>query len=166
MSSTRLPLLIRLIGEDDLPDALMVYRQSQDFLALGPQPIASEAMVKQDIDISHHKGGLFCGIFHPDCGLIGVIDFIPNNFEGRFHQASIALFMIAAPYRRRGIGQQVLAQIHHEILKDPQVDIIITAVQVNNPQALHFWQKNGYQIAGGLEAQPDTTVTYRLHKSR
>jgi GNAT superfamily N-acetyltransferase len=73
--------------------------------------------------------------------------------------------MIAAPYRRRGLGKQVVRQIETEILKNSRVRAILTAVQINNPHALRFWQKQGYKIDSDPEVQPDTTITCRLRKN-
>lgn len=170
MDSTDFPgdqsplIVIRPVREVDLPGILAVYRQSQDFLALGPDPVASAEMVRQDIEISRCEGGCFCGIFLNDGSSIGVVDFVTDNFEGCTHQAFISLLMIAAPHRRRGLGKQVIRQIETEILKNTRVRAILTAVQINNPQALHFWQKQGYKIVSDPEVQPDTTITCRLRK--
>jgi ribosomal protein S18 acetylase RimI-like enzyme len=159
------PIVIHPVQGEDLPGILAVYRQSQDFLALGPDPVASDEMVRQDIEISRCEGGCFCGIFLNDRSSIGVVDFIPNNFEGCTQQAFISLLMIAAPYRRRGLGKQVVRQIETEILKNSRVRAILTAVQINNPHALRFWQKQGYKIDSDPEVQPDTTITCRLRKN-
>jgi len=46
--------------------------------------------------------------------------------------------MIAAPYRQRGLGEQIVKWIEAEIKKDGQVTTIFSAVQINNPGALRF----------------------------
>ncbi len=56
-------MIIRPIVEPDLPAVLEVYRQSEDFLALGPDPHASPEMVAKDRELSRQEGGVFCGIF-------------------------------------------------------------------------------------------------------
>ena len=48
---------IRPIAEDDLEAILAVYRQCEDFLALGPQPQASPEMVAADMRQSQAEGG-------------------------------------------------------------------------------------------------------------
>jgi GNAT superfamily N-acetyltransferase len=157
-------IAIRPIHDEDLSDVLAVYRQCQDFLALGPNPIATAEMVQQDFGHSRLQGGLYCLILDSIGQTIGVIDYLPSHFEGNPEQAFIALLMIAAPFRRRGLGHQVLSQIENLIQENDQIRGINTAVQVNNPDALCFWQKNGYAIISGPEVQPDTTITYRLQK--
>ncbi len=155
---------IRTITQDDLGAVLNVYRQCEDFLALGPEPTASMAMVFKDIEISQREGGFFCGVYSADKTMVGVVAFIPSHFEGDPHRAFLSLLIIAAPFRRQGTGTTIVKLIENEIRKDAQVTAILTAVQVNNPQALRFWQKNGYRIVGVPELQPDQTTTFRLQK--
>jgi len=155
---------VRTITQDDLGSVLDVYRQCEDFLALGPEATVSMAMVLKDIEISQREGGVFCGVYAADGRMIGVVDFVPSNFEGDPHIAFLSLLMVAVSFRRQGIGTTIVELIENEIRKDAQVTAILSAVQVNNPQALQFWQKNGYRIVGGPELQPDQTTTFRLQK--
>ena len=46
--------------EADLMAVLEVYRQCEDFLALGPVPTASLEMVQSDLEHSKEEGGVFC----------------------------------------------------------------------------------------------------------
>ena len=155
---------MRPVTRDDLDAVLDVYRQCEDFLALGPEPVASMQMVLRDIETSQREGGRFCGIFATDGRMVGVVDTVPSGFEGDPHLAFLSLLMIAAPYRNRGIGQAVVALIEDEIERNPQVTAIMSAVQVNNPPAVRFWQRNGYCSVDGPELQPDGTTTFRLRK--
>jgi hypothetical protein len=41
---------------------------------------------------------------------------------------------------------------------------VLSGVQVNNPQAIQFWQRNGYCIVSGLIFHPDQTTAYDLRK--
>lgn len=157
-------LQVRPITQDERGAALDVYRQCEDFLALGPVPTASMAMVLGDVEISRRQGGVFCGIYAADGSMIGIVDFVPGNFEGDPHIAFLSLLMIAAPWRKQGIGTKIVELIEKEIRKNAQITTILSGVQVNNPQAVRFWQKNGYRIVGGPELQPDQTTTFRLQK--
>ena len=100
-------LEIRPVTHADLSAVLDVYRQCEDFLALGPEPAASMEMVLRDIETSQREGGLFCGIFEANSSMIGVIDYVFGNFEGDPRLAFLSLLMIAAPHRNQGIGQAV-----------------------------------------------------------
>jgi len=157
-------LEIRTITQDDLDAVLDVYQQCEDFLALGPESTASMEMVLKDIEISRREGGVFCGVYTADGKMIGVVDYVPSNFEGDSHIAFLSLLMIAISFRKQGIGKAVVEAIENEIRKDAQVMAILSGVQVNNPQAVQFWQKNGYRIVSGPELLPDQTTAFRLRK--
>lgn len=157
-------LEIRPITEHDLEEVLEVYRQNEDFLALGPEPKASMAMVLPDIETSRHEKGVFCGVCASDGSLIGVVDFVPGDFEGTTHVAFISLLMIIAPWRRQGIGTRILKLVESKIRMTGGVSEIRTAVQLNNPAALRFWQRNHYRVFGNPELRPDQTVVSYLRK--
>jgi hypothetical protein len=51
-------LIVRPIADNDLDSTLEVYRESEDFLALGPIASASMSMVKADIEHSAAERGI------------------------------------------------------------------------------------------------------------
>jgi ribosomal protein S18 acetylase RimI-like enzyme len=157
-------LEIRPVPEGDLDAVLEVYRQCEDFLALGPVATASMEMVLKDIEISKSEGGTFCGIYTTDGSLLGVVDYVPNNYEGHPQTAYLSLLMIAAPFRNQAIGKAVVDAVEAEIQKDARVTVILAGVQVNNPQAMRFWQRNGYRIVSGPRLHPDQTTAFDLRK--
>jgi ribosomal protein S18 acetylase RimI-like enzyme len=156
---------IHEIAQTELDSVLEVYKMCEDFLALGPVAMASMEMVQKDIGISQSIGGKFCGIFASTGEMIGVIDYVPDNFEGDPQQAYLSLLMIAAPFRCQGIGEAVIKSVETEIKQNPKVTVILAGVQVNNPLAVKFWQKLGYQIISGPELMPDQTIVYGLRKN-
>lgn len=158
------PFEIRPITENDLEEVLDVYRQCEDFLALGPEPRASMAMVLKDIQTSRSEKSLFCGIFASDGKMIGVVEFVPNSFNGEAHLAFISLMMIVSALRNQGIGTRVLELIESKIRETGRVSEIRTAVQQNNPAALRFWKRNNYHVFGNPEHRPDRTVVSYLRK--
>ncbi len=157
-------LAIRPIRPDELDAVLDVYRQCEDFLALGPAPAASMEMVLQDIELSKGYGGLFCGIYTSEGEMIGIIDYVPGNFEGDPSAADLTLLMIAAPFRKQGVGRAVVEAIENEIRRNPPVDKIMSGVQVTNPQAMRCWQRNGYRIVSEPKLHPDQTTAIDLRK--
>jgi ribosomal protein S18 acetylase RimI-like enzyme len=157
-------LEIHPIAANELDAVLDVYRQCEDFLALGPVPTASMDMVLKDLEISKEEGGIFCGIYNSAGQMIGIIDYVPSNYQGDIHAAYLSLLMIAAPFRSQGIGKAVVEAIEHEIQKDPAIHTILAGVQVNNTQAVKFWQRMGYRIVSGPELMPDQTTAYGLRK--
>lgn len=156
--------IIRPIRLLELDVVLAVYLQCEDFLALGPDPHASMDMIEKDMQISKESGGSFCGIFDDNQNMIGIVDFIPDNFEGNPNHAFIELLMIATPARRRGLGREVIQAVEDEILKNPSNTEILSAVQVNNPRAIQFWKTIGYKIISEPILNSDGTAVYKLHK--
>ncbi len=155
---------VRPLSEADLDDVLAVYRQCEDFLALGPVPTASMAMVRADWQLSQGQGGVFCGIYDPGGVLMGVLDVIPSGFEGAADEACLELLMIAAPYRSGGLGTAVVHALEEELVQHHPVRLIRAGVQANNPGAIRFWQRHGFVITGEAALMPDGTTAFPLCK--
>jgi ribosomal protein S18 acetylase RimI-like enzyme len=96
--------------------------------------------------------------------MIGVIDYIPRNFQGNPGIASLELLMIVPTARRKGMGMKIVRMVEEEILKNPEITTIKAGVQVNNSPAIAFWEKQGYSIIGGPELMPDQTIVFHLEK--
>jgi ribosomal protein S18 acetylase RimI-like enzyme len=162
-------MLIRLIDDSDLPAVLEVYRQCEDFLALGPNPTASLEMIAGDRALSRSEDGQYCGLFAEDGTLQGIFDFVRSGYDGDPGCAYIELLMIAAPYRGRGLGEEAVRWLEKE-LRDrgenkPEINELRAGVQVNNPGAIRFWRRMGFAITSGAELLPDGTTCYQLQKS-
>lgn len=147
----------RLLDEESLPELLELYRQCEDFLALGPVPVASEDMIRRDLVTTRPGGGAYSGIFWPDGTLVGVLDVIPSGFEGQADQAFIELLMIGAPYRGKGLGEEVVRALV-ESLREGPARKLLAGVQVNNPRALKFWQRMGFRVISEPMEYPDGTT--------
>jgi len=156
-------LEIRPITQDELEAVLEVYELCEDFLALGPVAKASMQMVAKDIEVSQNEGSRFCGIYG-DGKMIGVVDYARSGYESEPRHACIVLLMIAETSRGQGIGRAAVEAVEADIRRNPEVTAILSGVQVNNPQAIQFWRRNGYRITGGPELMPDQTVVFHLRK--
>ena len=154
---------IRKITPDDYPAIHEVYRQCEDFLALGPASKASMDMVIADIREAKAESGIYSGIFYGKM-MVGVVSYIPSHFEFRLLDAYILLMMIIPAYQRKGIGGEVLGRIEKEICAHARIRSILCSVQVNNPDAIRFWEKQSYKIFDGPELRPDKTTVYHLRK--
>ncbi len=153
-------------SETDLLAILEVYRQCEDFLSLGPVPVASMEMVQADLKISEKEGGSFCLICSAQTGEVwGIVDYVLAGFSGDPRLADLSLLMIAAPHRGKGLGAAVVQWVEAEIRRDGRARAIDSGVQVNNADAIRFWQRMGYQIVSGATPMPDGTVVYRLWKA-
>jgi len=155
---------VRPLGDADLDDVLAVYRQCEDFLALGPVATASMEMVLADVRLSRQNGGEFGGIYDPGGVLVGVLDVIPCGVEGAADTAFLELLMIAAPYRSSGLGAAVVRTLEADLVQRCRVRVIEAGVQANNPGAIRFWQRQGFVITGEAALLPDTTIAFPLRK--
>ncbi len=162
MDESDIALQTKTIGEESAAAVLEVYRQCEDFLALGPVAKASMEMVLEDLRHSREIGGKFCGIF-VNGELAGIVDYVPNRFEGSDGTAFLSLLMIAKPWRGAGLGGQVVETVEQE-MRRCGAHTVLSGVQANNPSAIRFWQRMGYRITGGPDLQPDGTVCYSLEK--
>jgi RimJ/RimL family protein N-acetyltransferase len=154
------------LSDVDQQAVLEVYRQCEDFLALGPQSKASMKMVQADMELSHDRGGLFCGIFNVNGTLLGVVDYLPSGFEGNAHHAFLELLMIGMPHRGHGLGGTIVAAVEAEIFHNPTIQAILLGVQVNNPDARRFWVRCGYVEIRGPTLMPDQTTACLMKKLR
>jgi GNAT superfamily N-acetyltransferase len=147
---------------EKLPQVFEVYRQCEDFLALGPVPKASLEMVKDDIRYATEEKGVFCCIHDLKNQIIGILDFIPkaeNNYT-----SFLSLLMISASLRRRGYGKELLEGLEQYLKKTYGIRLIKSAVQTNNRDAIQFWKRIGYNIDDKPVNRPDGTVVYPMHK--
>ena len=164
MNKSGEPIEIRPIGEESIAEILSVYQACEDFLALGPVATASLEMVRSDLEMSKSQGGEFCGIYFEDKPMIGVVDFIRGDYQGRSDAAFISLLMLARSFRKRGIGSRVMDRVEGEIRKTPGVTTIFSGVQVNNPLAIRFWRNRGYAVISGPDLMADQTTVFHLEK--
>lgn len=155
--------VITPIGVESAEAILKVYSRCEDFLAMGPVPTANMQMVLDDLRHSREEGGIFCGIYIGD-EMAGIIDFLPDNFDGQPGCAFLSLLMIAEEHRAHGLGRKVVEAVEAEILKNKGITVIRSGVQVNNAPGIGFWTAMGYEIVSGPELMPDTTVAYQLKK--
>jgi ribosomal protein S18 acetylase RimI-like enzyme len=154
------------LGPADVPAILSVYRQCEDFLALGPESQASEAMVQRDLAASQALGSRYCGIYTLEGCLVGILDYLPSGFEGQPEHACIELLMLARGERRRGLGQAVCAWVEEQVFANPAVTVIWLGVQVNNPTAQRFWRHCGFRQASPPRRLPDQTTAFLMRKER
>ncbi len=160
------PFTLRTASETDMEALLALYRQCEDFLALGPRPHASVEMIRGDLALSVEDSGAFCGIYARGGELAGVVDFTPGGRRGNAQEAHIELLMLAPAYRGRRLGEAVVHAVEATIWRAADVQAIAVEAQVNNPGAIRFWQRMGYRIISGPHAQADGTTSWYLRKER
>jgi ribosomal protein S18 acetylase RimI-like enzyme len=165
MTQDTVPALILLpLKEDAIPQLIDIYRQCEDFLALGPEPRASVEMVQKDFQHSRGVGGCYCGIYLPHDQLIGVFDFIPSGYDGDAKQAYINLLMLVPRYRNQRWGRLAMCRLEH-MLAAFHINRVHLDVQVKNPAAQHFWEQVGFVVTEDSVIQSDTTVTNHMERT-
>jgi ribosomal protein S18 acetylase RimI-like enzyme len=152
---------IRPITDDDFASTLAVYKQSEDFLALGPVAKASREMVQKDIRHSKETGGIYCGIWDDAGEQAGVLDYIPEDTPGT---AVLSLLMISGDQRNRGLGTAVMAGLEAHLKGVYGTKLIESGVQVNNENGIRFWTKRGFQIDSRAQDLEDGTTAYQMSK--
>jgi ribosomal protein S18 acetylase RimI-like enzyme len=157
-------LEIRPVTQADLDAVLEVYKRCEDFLALGPVATASMEMVLKDLEISKDEGGVFCGIYTMDGEMIGVVDYVPDHYQGDPQTAYLSLLMIDSSFRNQGVGKAIVEAVEDEIRKNSSITVILAGVQVNNTLAVRFWQSRGYAIVSEPKLMPDQTTVFDLRK--
>lgn len=146
-------------------DALLrVYQGCNDFLALGPN-LASMEMVLADLEHSRAAGRSFYAVGLQFTGeWIGVIDLQTHGYQGVETTAMLELLMIAAPWRGTGLGEQLVRWVENTIRADGRAKVVHAGVQANNPGAIRFWQRMGFQIVSEARDMGDGTTAYALEK--
>mmetsp|Transcript_43313 Transcript_43313/g.72017 ORF Transcript_43313/g.72017 Transcript_43313/m.72017 type:complete len:179 (-) Transcript_43313:183-719(-) len=74
---------------------------------------------------------------------------------------------VLAPYRRLGIGTQLLQQVLHACSQQPDCEAIYLHVQVNNDDAIDFYQRFGFSVGDVVKdyycriEPPDAVLLHR-----
>lgn len=153
---------LRPLDERDLPLLLDLYRRCEDFLGLGPQAQATPEMVLADLALSRKQGGVFSGIFIGE-SLAGVLDVLPDSPQGPPDETYLELLMIAADQRGLGLGAGVMQDLTAR-LRALGKRALSAHVQINNPDGLRFWERQGFRVVSEPQLQPDGTTTVKLFK--
>lgn len=152
---------VRLRSDADAEAILAIYRQSEDFLSLGPVAKASMEMVIADIQHSGEAGGLFCVIEDALGNRVGVLDFVP---EYSTRTALLSLLMISREHRHRGYGTAVVAALESYLVTNYQTDWIESGVQTNNGPGIRFWTNRGFAVGHTPRVIGDGTVAFEMRK--
>lgn len=150
-------LVVRPASEADLPALVHIYNQSGDFLRLGSDTLPEQAAIA---DFSHSvvNHTWFC-LLEWEGQPVGVLDFSGGEVPNEAH---LNLLMLSAPYRSQGVGLAAFQWLKDNLRLVPGLRRLRADVQVNNPRALAFWQRLGFQVSGPPALQPDGTTTLPL----
>lgn len=136
---------VRRLGDADAEIILSLYKENPQFYKYCEEEPTMEQVFDDlhiappDIDFSDKY---FIGFFDGEA-LIAVMDLIDGYpIEST---AYIGLFMMKKNYQGKQIGTAIIRETE-EYLKRAGIKAIRLAINRGNPQATHFWKKNGFEI--------------------
>ena len=154
-------LTVRTSAPSDVMAILEVYRQCEDFLSLGPVPVASLAMVNADIRHAETTHGSFCVIEDKAGHAVGVLEFTVAESE---RTAVLHLLMISLLHRKKGHGAAIFRALESHLRDTYSVQVIESGVQVNNPDAQRFWRRCGFEVDTVPKERDDGTTAFDMKK--
>jgi RimJ/RimL family protein N-acetyltransferase len=155
-------LTVREFEPPDSAAVLSVYKESEDFLSLGPVPAASMEMVIADMEHSAAANGRFCVIQRADGEVVGVLDF---SAHAAGDTALLSLLMISRQHRNKGYGSAVVDALELYLHGMYRVRTIEGGVQTNNPGAMRFWRSRGFLIGTVGRLHEDGTTACEMKKN-
>ena len=140
---------IRRLSEPDIPQIVALCQGNPRYYEFCP-PFVSEASIRSDIGAlppdtpPNHK--YYLGYFDGD-RLAAILDLIlafPNETT-----AYIGFFMTDASLQNHGVGSRIIADLC-ACLADIGFSSVRLGWAKDNPQAEHFWRKNGFIKTGEM----------------
>lgn len=136
---------VRELTEADADEVLGLYLENPQYFlyseaeATREQVLSDMQVAPPGIDASHKH---FVGFFEGP-KLIAVMDVIEGYPTANI--AYLGLFMLCKHLQGKGLGTFIVheAEEHLQTLGFHSVRL---AIDANNPQSTHFWQKNGYVV--------------------
>ena len=80
---------------------------------------------------------------------------------GNWNQLNINMIWVDEPYRNRGIGSELLAEIERE---GKEIGAYFAFIELSADWNAAFFRKNGYAEAGSWEDVPKGHVTYVMKR--
>ena len=136
---------IRRLGDDDADAILAICRENPQFYRYSDAKPAKE-QVLSDLHILppgvEPADKYFIGFYQRDA-LVAVMDLIDGFPEPEI--AYIGFFMMAKAFQGQQRGSAIIQETAAH-LKATGKTAIRLAINKGNPQATHFWQKNGFLV--------------------
>ncbi len=145
--------LVPLVGEHHADALQQVYRSTDDYWAMHGLTGAPHGQAARDLGTAEETSGrTMMGVVHlrseEDGGveLIGVVDF-------RLHWpdegvAYVGMVMVAAPYRRQGIGSQAWGLLAPWLAANANIQTARCGIEQFNVSALKFFGSLGFELSG------------------
>lgn len=149
--------LVRALSDDDVSSVYELCRQNPLYYQYFP-PFVSEELIRKDMVAlppgktmkDKHYVGYFSG-----SRLRAVMDLISSYPDERTD--FIGFFMVDHSCQGKGVGSDIIRELCGCLRARGRRAIRLGWVQ-GNPQAEHFWKKNGFEETGGLSRSEDYTI--------
>lgn len=156
MKALSLRFMVSLMKEDDLQQVLDLYESNPLFFKHCP-PRPSLETVKEDMsrlpDGKSRKDKSYVG-FWDDNDLVAVMDFVRGYPDEE--TVFIGFFMVHQAHQRKGLGSDLFQEAAAYFAKNFKK--MRLAYVKGNPQAQHFWEKQGFTPTGTEVEQELYTV--------
>ena len=137
------PYKARKLTEADIPGILNLYSENTEYFKHCP-PNPNSKTVKEDLvalpPAKEAADKYFIGIFDGD-SLIAVLDLIDGYPQQDI--AYIGFFMVDVAFQHSGIGSEIISTVSEYLCSNGYSSIRLAWIK-GNPQAEHFWRKNGF----------------------
>ncbi len=136
---------VRRLEERDIPDIYALCIKNPLYYEYCP-PVVTPEGIKSDMEElppnTAPSQKYYLG-FYEQQKLIAVLDLI-DGYPTK-ENAFIGFFMIDTSIQKQGIGSQMIEEVCDVLTKEGFGSIRLAWVK-GNPQAEHFWKKNGFQV--------------------
>ena len=149
---------VRLLTEDDIPAVYELCRKNTMYYQYCPPFVTAES-IREDMNAlpphTLRKDKYYAGYFHKD-RMIAVLDLICGYPDAG--TAFIGFFMTDDSIQNKGIGSRIISDLCG-FLKEEGFSRVRLGYVSANPQAAHFWHKNGFADTGQVYEREGYTVT-------
>ena len=150
--------IVRLLTEDDIPAVYTLCSTNPLYYQYFPEPLTEES-IRADMHIlpphTPRNDKYYAGYFSTG-RLIAVLDLICGYPDPA--TAFIGFFMTDRAIQHRGIGSRIITDLCSYLKEEGFLRIRLAFVSTN-PQAAHFWHKNGFTDTGQVYEQEHYTLT-------
>ena len=149
--------LLRRLGEDDVPAVLALCARNELYFRYFPPPATEESIRADMAALPPGKTAeekYYLGYFS-EKKLMAVLDLILRYPDEE--TAFIGFFMVERSAQRRGLGSSLIGELCAALRAEGFNRLRLAWVK-DNPQAAHFWKKNGFNEVQTLQDAGGRTV--------
>ena len=148
---------VKLLGKSDVSNIYSLCSKNTLYYEFCP-PFVTPESIKADMTAlppgKRREDKFYLGYFDND-NLTAVMDLILGYPDQE--TAYVGFFMTDVSVQGKGVGSAIISEMSHFICSQGYSDIQLGWVK-DNPQAEHFWHKNGFKETGKMYDMDDYTV--------